>query len=53
MPQNPEWHQDGHPQHAFWDNIGTKWVISGHKTIDMNLEERQISKPIYSFVNID
>ena len=24
----------------------------GHKTIDMNLEERQISKQIYRFINI-
>ena len=46
-----ELHQAPHPQHAFGDNIGSRWVIPGHKTIDMNLEERQISKQIHSFVN--
>ena len=28
-------------------------VIRGHKAIDMNLEERQISIQIHSFINID
>ena len=28
-------------------------VIPGHKMIDMNLEERQITIQIYSFINID
>ena len=37
MSQNSEWHQAPHPQHAFWDNIGTRWVILGHKMIGMNL----------------
>ena len=44
MSQNSEWHQALHPQHAFWDNTGTRWVLPGHKMIDMNLEERQVSK---------
>ena len=43
-----ELHQAPLPQHAFWDSNGTGWVIPGHKTMDMNLEERQISKQIYS-----
>ena len=47
-----DWHQAPHPQHTFWDNIGTRWVILGHKMIDVNLEERQISKQIYSLINI-
>ena len=48
-----DWPQTPHPQHAFWDNIGTRWIILGHEMIDMNLEERQVSKQIYSFSNID
>ena len=44
MSQNSECHQVPHPQHAFWDNIGTSWVIPGHKMIDMILEEKQVSK---------
>ena len=36
MSQNSEWHQAPHPQHAFWDNIDTRWVIPGHKMTDMN-----------------
>ena len=28
MFQNSEWHHVPHPQHAFWNNIGTKWVSS-------------------------
>ena len=35
MSQNSEWHQAPHPQHAFWDNIDTRWVIPGHKMTDM------------------
>ena len=34
------------PIFEFWDNIGTRSVVLGHKMIDMNLEERQISKQI-------
>ena len=41
------------PDPMHWDNIGTSWVILGHKTIDMNPEERQISKQMYSLINID
>ena len=37
-----EWHQAPDPQDVFWDNIGTRWVIPGHKMIDLNLVERQI-----------
>ena len=38
---------------AFWDDLGTRWVIPGHKEIDMNAEETQVSKEIYSFININ
>ena len=48
-----EWHQAPHPQDVFWDNLSTSQIILGHKMIDMNLEERQISIQIYSFINID
>ena len=46
--QNWELHQAPHAQHAFWDTIGTRWIISCRKAINMNLEERQISKQIHS-----
>ena len=52
MSQNSEWQHAPQPQCAFWDNIGTRWVIQGHKMIDMNLEERQVSKRIHSLINI-
>ena len=52
MSQNAEWHQAPHPEQALWDNIGTRWVIPGHKMIDMDLEERQVSKQIHSLINI-
>ena len=45
-----ELHQAPHSHYAFWDSIGTRWVIPGHKTIDMNFEERQISKQIHSLL---
>ena len=32
---------------------GWEVPVPGHKTIDMNLEERQIFKQIYSFINTD
>ena len=38
-----EWHQAPHPQDVFWDNLGTRGVIPGHKMIDLNLVERQIT----------
>ena len=38
------------PQHAFWDSLGTRWVIPGHKTMDMNLKERQLFKQMQSFI---
>ena len=37
-----EWHEAPHPQDVFWDNLGTRRVIPGHKTIDLNLVETQI-----------
>ena len=37
-----EWYQAPHPQDVFWDNLGTRRVIPGHKTIDLNLVETQI-----------
>ena len=37
-----EWHQAPHPQDVFWDNLGTRRVTPGHKTIDLNLVEWQI-----------
>ena len=43
-----ELHQAPLPQHAFWIAFGTEWVIPGHKTIEMNLEKKQISKQIHS-----
>ena len=36
-----------------WDNIGSRWVIPGQNLIDLNLEERQYSRQIYHFLNID
>ena len=48
-----EWHQAPHPQDAFWDDIGTRWVIQDHERTDRNLEEMQISIQTYSFINID
>ena len=45
-----DWHQSPHPQHAFWDNTGTRWVVLGHKMIDMNLEERQVSEQTHSLI---
>ena len=47
-----DWHQAPHPQHAFWDNTGTRWGIPGHETVDMNLEERQVSEQMCNFINI-
>ena len=47
-----DWHQSPHPKHAFWDNNGTRWVVLGHKMIDMNLEERQVSEQTHSLINI-
>ena len=44
-----EWYQAPHPQDVFWDNLGTRRVIPGHKTIDLNLVERQITIQILSF----
>ena len=43
-----DWYQAPHKQLAFWHNIGTSRVVPGHKMIDMNLEERQVSKQIQS-----
>ena len=40
-------------QHASWENICTRWDALGHKTINMNLEERQVSKQIHNLINID
>ena len=45
MSQNSEWHLAPDLQRAFWDNTGTSesfQVII--MTIDMNIEERQVSK---------
>ena len=53
MTQNSENDTKPLTHNMHWDNIGTRWVILGHKTIYMNLEERQISKQIYSFNNIN
>ena len=36
-----------------WGHIGSRWVILGQKLIDMNLEERQYSRQLYHFLNID
>ena len=47
-----EQQQAPHPQYAFWDNIGTRWVIPRHKMIDMNHEEGRFPSK-YSFINID
>ena len=43
------WHQAPHLQDIFWDNLGTRGVTLGHKTIDLNLVERQITIQIVSF----
>ena len=45
-----EWHQVLHPQDVFWDNLGTLWVILGHKIVDLNLVERQITIQIVLFI---
>jgi len=37
------------PIRSFWDNLGTKWFILGHKMINLNLEEGQITIQIISF----
>ena len=34
---------------VFWDNLGTRRGIPGHKTIDLNLVEGQITIQIVSF----
>ena len=34
------------------DNLGTKWFILGHKMINLNLEEGQITIQIVSFTYI-
>ena len=41
------------PHDMPWDNIGSRWVIPGQNLIDLNLEERQYSRQIYHFLNID
>ena len=41
-----------HNMHLLWDNIHTGWLFPVHKTIDMNLKERQVSKQMCSLVNI-
>ena len=46
------WHQAPHLQDIFWDNLGTRGVTLGHKTIDLNLVERQITIQIVSFTQI-
>ena len=43
------WHQAPHLQDIFWDNLGTRGVTLGHKTIDLNLVERQITIQVASF----
>ena len=52
MSQNSEWHQAPHPQDVFWDNLGSKWFILGHKRISLNLEEGQSTIQIVSFTQI-
>ena len=47
-----EWHQAPHPQDVFWDNLGTRGVIPGHKMIDLNLVEGQITIQIVSFTQM-
>ena len=49
MSQNSENGNRALTHNMHWDNIG----IPGHKMIDMNLEERQISIQIYSLINTD
>ena len=44
-----EWYQAPHPQDVFWDNLGTRLVIQGHKTIDLTLVKRQITILMLSF----
>ena len=41
-----------YPKAAFWDNLGTGWFILGHKTIDLNLVEGQITIQTVSFTQI-
>ena len=44
-----EWHQASHPQHAFWDNIDTRWVILAIKWLTWILKKvRFLSKYIGS-----
>ena len=46
-----DWHQA--PEHSMHFDITFAQVsYPGHKTIDMHLEERHISKQIHSLVNI-
>ena len=40
------------PGPSLWDNLGTKWFILGHKRINLNLEEGQITIQIVSFTQI-
>ena len=41
------------PTTRILDSTGSRWVIPVHKTIDLNLEERQVSKQTHSLINID